>query len=89
MDAGEAPVGRDLYQVGSPVAVGHHVLHVLVEVQRVLVVREVPVVLAIEREVEQGLVEVVVAMTVATAAIWLGVVGLPVTVITGTFVLAG
>lgn len=91
MDAAEAPVRGDLYQVRSLVAVWHHVVDILVEVQYVLAVSKVPVVLAVERKVEEGLVEVeaVMAMTIATAAIRLGVVCLAVTVIVGTFVLIG
>lgn len=91
MDAAEAPVRGDLYQVWSLVAVGHHVIDVLVKVQRVLAVSKVPVVLAVEGKVEEGLVEVkaVVALTVASAAVWLGVISLPVTVIVGSFVFTG
>lgn len=91
MDAAEAPVGGDLYQVRPPVAVRHHLADVLVEVQRVLAVGEVPVVLGVEWEVEEGLVkvEVVLAMSVSAAAVSLGVIGLPVSVIVGTSVLAG
>lgn len=91
MDAAEAPVGSDLDQVRPPVAVGHHVVYILVKVQRVLAVGEIPVGFTVERKVKEGLVEVevVVAITVATAAIWLGVISLPITVIVGTFVLIG
>ena len=91
MDAAEAPVRGDLYQVRPLVAVRHHVVDVLVKVQRVLAVSKLSVVLAVEGEVEEGLVKVkvVVAMAVATAAIWLGVIGLPVTVIICTFFFAG
>lgn len=91
MDTAEAPVRGDLDQVWSLVAVRHHVVDILVKVQYVLAVSKVPVVLAVEGEVEEGLVEVkaVVAMTIATAAIRLGVIGLPVTVIIGTFVFIG
>lgn len=91
MDAAEAPVRGDLYQVWSFVAVGHHVVDVLVEVQYVLAVSEVSVVLAVEGKVEEGLikVKVVLAVTVATAAVWLSVISLPITVIITTFVLVG
>lgn len=91
MDAAEAPVRGDLYQVWSFVAVGHHVVDVLVEVQYVLAVCKVPVVLAVEGKVEEGLIKVkaVVAMTVATTAVWLSVISLPITVIIATFVFIG
>lgn len=91
MDAAEAPVRGDLYQVWSLVAVRHHVIDILVEVQYVLAVSKIPVVLVVEGKVEEGLVEVkaVMAMTVATAAIWLGVISLSITVKTGPFVLIG
>lgn len=89
MDAAEAPVRGDLYQVRPLVAVGHHVVDILIKVQYVLAVSKVPVVLAVKRKVEEGLVEVkaVMAMTMAAAAVWLSVIGLSVTVIVGTFVL--
>lgn len=68
MDAAEAPVRGDLDQVWSLVAVGHHVVDILVKVQYVLAVSKVPVVLAVEGKVEEGLVEVkaVMAMTFQT-----------------------
>lgn len=91
MDAAEAPVRGDLYQVGSLVALRHHVTDILVKVQCVLAVSKISVVLAVEGKVEERLVKVkaVVAMTIATVAIWLGVVSLPVTVIIGPFVFIG
>lgn len=91
MDAAEAPVRGDLYQVWSLVAVRHHVVDILIKVQCVLAVSKVPVVLAVERKVEKGLVKVkvVVAVTVASTAIWLGVISLPITVIIETLVFIG
>lgn len=91
MDAAEAPVGGDLYQVWPLVAVGHHIIDILVKVQYVLAVSKVPVVLAVEGKIEEGLVKVeaVMAMTVATTAVWLSVISLPITVIIATFVFIG
>ena len=91
MDAAEAPVRGDLYQVRSLVAVRHHVVDILVKVQCVLAVSKVPVVLAVERKVEEGLIKVkaVVAVTVATTAVWLGVISLPIMVVIGTLVFVG
>lgn len=91
MDAAEAPVRGDLYQVGPSVAVGHQLVDVLVEVQRVPAVTKVSVGLAVEREVEEGFikVEAVLAMAVATATVRLAVIHLPVVVVSGTFVLIG
>lgn len=91
MDAAEAPVRGDLYQIRPLVAFWHHVVHILVKVQRVLAVSKVPVVLAVEGKVEEGLikVEAVVAMSIAVTAVWLGVIGLPVTVVIGALVLTG
>lgn len=91
MDAAEAPVRGDLDQVRPLVAVGHHIVDVLVKVQYVLAVGKVPVVLAVEGEIEEGLVEVkaVVAMTIAAAAVRLGVISLPVAIEIGTFVFIG
>lgn len=91
MDAAETPVRGDLYQVRSLVAVRHHVVDILVKVQCVLAVSKVPVVLAIERKIEEGLVKVkaVVALTVATTSVWLGVISLPIMIIIGTLVFIG
>lgn len=91
MDAGEAPIGGDLYQVGPLVAVRNHVVDVVVEVKGVLVVAKVSLVLVVEREVKEGLikVEVVMAMAIMTAAIRLGVISLPITVIVGPFIFTG
>lgn len=91
MDAAEAPVRGDLYQVGSLVAVRYHVVDILVKVQRVLAVCKVSVVLAVEGKIKEGLVKVkaVVAMSIATTTVWLGVISLPITVIIGTFVFTG
>lgn len=91
MDAAETPVRGDLYQVGSLVAVRHHVVDILVKVQRVLIVSKVSVVLAAEGKVKEGLVKVeaVLAMSVMAATVWLGVIGLPISVIIGTFVFTG
>lgn len=91
MDAAEAPVRGDLYQVWSLVAVRYHIVDILVKVQYVLAVSKVSVVLAVEGKIKEGFIEVkaVMAMTIATAAVWLGVVCLPITVIVGTFVIIG
>lgn len=91
MDAAEAPVRGYLYQVRSLVAVRHHVVDILVEVQCVLAVSKVPVVLAVEGKVEEGLIEVeaVPAMCIATVAVRLGIVSLPIAVIIGAFLFAG
>lgn len=91
MDAAEAPVRGDLDQVWPLVAIGHHVVHILVEVQYVLAVSKVPVVLAVEGEVEERLIKVkaVLAVTVAATAVRLSVVSLPVAVVIGTFVFVG
>lgn len=91
MDAAEAPVRGDLYQVRPLVAVRHHVVDILIKVQYVLAVSKVSVVLAVEGKVEEGLVKVkaVMAVAVATAAIWLSVISLPITVIVVTFVFIG
>lgn len=88
MDAAEAPVRGDLYQVRSLVAVRHHVVDILVKVQYVLAVSKVSVVLAVEGKVEEGLVKVkaIMAVTVTAAAIWLSVICLPITVIVVTFI---
>lgn len=91
VDAAEAPVGGDLDQVGPPEAAGHHLVDVLVKVQRVLAVGEVAAVLA-EGEAEEGPVEVKVAVVlavVATVAVRLSVVRLSVAVIGGSLLLAG
>lgn len=89
MDAAEAPVRCDLYQVGPLVAVRHHVVDVLVEVQDVLVVGEVLVAVAVEREVEEGLlkVEAVVLIAVVAASVRVGVVSLAVTIEVAALVL--
>lgn len=91
MDAAEAPVRGDLYQVRSPVAVGHHIVYILVKVQDVLAVSKVPLVLAAIRKVEEGLLKVkgVMAVAVVTAAIWLSVFCLPITVIIVSLVFVG
>ena len=91
MDAAEAPVRGDLYQVWSLGAVRHHVIDILLKVQRVLAVSKVPMGLAVEGKVVEGLVEVkgVLVLTIATIAVWLGVISLPITVIIGTFVFTG
>lgn len=91
MDAAEAPVRGNLYKVRPLVAVRHHLVDILVKVQRVLAVSKVSVVFAVERKVEEGLVKVktVVALAIATVAIWLGIVCLSVTVVVGTFILTG
>lgn len=91
MDAAEAPVRGDLDQVGPPVAVRHQLVDILVEVQREPAVAKISVGLAVEREVEEGFIEVeaVLALAVATAAVWLTVVRLPVAVVNGSFVLVG
>lgn len=92
MDAAEAPVGRDLYQVRSLVAVRHHLVDILVKVQRVLAVSKVPLVLAVKGKVEEGLIKIkaFLALTVATVAtVWLRVISLPITVVVGTFVFTG
>ena len=92
MDAAEAPVGSDLYQVRSLVAVRHHLVDILVKVQRVLAVSKVPLVLAVKGKVEEGLIKIkaFLALTVATvAAVWLRVISLPITVVIGTFVFTG
>lgn len=88
VDAAEAPVRGDLYQVRPPVAVGHHIVHILVKVQDVFAVSKVPLVLAAVREVEEGLLKVkgVMAVTVVTAAIWLSVLCLPITVVIASLV---
>ena len=88
MDAAEAPVGGDLDQVRPLEAAGDHVVHVLVEVQRILAVREVPAVL-VEGEVEEGLVKVKVAVAMAVLAVGLGVIRLSVSVVGGALLLAG
>lgn len=82
MDAAEAPVRRDLDQVRPLEAVWHDVVDVLVEVQDVLVVGKVLLAVAVEREVEEGLlkVEAVVLIAVVAASVRVGVVSLAVTV---------
>lgn len=82
MDAAEAPVRCDLYQVRPLEAVRHYVVDVLVEVQDVLVVGKVLLAVAVEREVEEGLlkVEAVVVIAVVAAPVWVGAVSLAVTV---------
>lgn len=91
MDAAEAPVRGDLDQVGSPVAVGHHIVHILVEVQDVFAVSKIPLVLAAVREVEEGLLKVksVMAVTVVAATICLSVLRLPITVVVVSLVFVG
>lgn len=91
MDAAEAPVRGDLDQVWSPVAVGHHIVHILVEVQDVFAVSKVPLVLAAIREVEEGVLKVkgVMAVAVVAAAIRLGVLCLPITIIVVSLVFVG
>lgn len=91
MDTAEAPVGGDFDQVRSFEAVRHHVIHILVEVQSVLAVGKLPVALIVEWEVEEGLVEVevVVAVTVVTMTIRLGVISLAIPVIVGSLLLIG
>lgn len=82
MDAAEAPVRRDLYQVRPLEAVRHHVVDVLVEVQDVLVVGKVLLAVAVEREVEERLlkVEAVVLIGVVAATVRVGVVSLAIAV---------
>lgn len=91
MDAAEAPVRGDLYQVRPPVAVRHHVVDVLVEVQDVLAVGKVALAAAVEREVEEGVLEVeaVVVIAVVAASVRVGVVRLAVTVEIAALVLVG
>lgn len=91
VDAAEAPVRGDLYQVRSPVAVGHHIVYILVKVQDVLAVGKVPLVLAAVRKVEEGLLKVkgVMAMAIVTAAVRLSVFCLPITVIIASLVFIG
>lgn len=91
MDAAEAPVRSDLYQVRPPVAVWHHVVDVLVKVQDVLAVGKVPLVLVVEGKVEEGLLKVkaVMVVAVATASVRMSVVSLPVTVEIATLVFIG
>lgn len=91
MDAAEAPVRGDLYQVRPPVAFRHHVVDILVKVQDVLAVGKVPLVLVVEGEVEEGLLKVkaVVVIAVATASVRMSVVSLPVTVEIATLVFIG
>lgn len=91
VDAAEAPVRRDLYQVGSPVAVRHHIVHILVKVQRIFAVGKVPLILVVKGKVEERLVEVkvVLASAVSTAAIRLSVIRLPIEVIICSFVFTG
>lgn len=82
MNAAEAPVRCDLYQVRPLVAVRHHVVDVLVEVQDVLVVGEVLLAVAVEREVKERLfkVEAFILIAPGAASVWVGVVSLAVTV---------
>ncbi len=91
VDAAEAPVRGDLYQVRPLVAVGHYIVDILVKVQYVFAVSKVSVVLAVKGEVEEGLIKVkaVMAMTVVTTAVRLSVISLPVTVIISPFVITG
>lgn len=91
MDAAEAPVRGNLDQVRSSVAVGHHLVYILVEVQDVLAVSKVPLVPAAVGKVEEGLIKVkcVMAVAVVTAAIWLSVVCLPITVIIASLLFVG
>lgn len=89
MDAAEAPVRCDLYQVRPLEAVRHYVVDILVEVQDVLVVCKVLLAVAIEWEVEEGLlkVEAVLLIAVMCASVRVGVVSLAVTVEITAFVL--
>ena len=91
VDTAETPVGCDFDQVRSLIAVRHHVIHILVEVQSVLAVGKLPVALIVEWEVEEGLVEVevVVAVTIVTMTIRLGVISLAIPVIVGSLLLIG
>lgn len=91
MDAAEAPVRGDLYQVRPPVAVRNHVVDILVKVQDVLAVSKVPLVLVVEGEVEEGLLKVkaVVVIAVATASVRMSVISLPVTIKIATLVFIG
>lgn len=91
VDAAEAPVRGDLYQVRSPVTVGHHIVYILVKVQDVPAVSKVPLVLVAIRKVEEGLLKVKVVMTMAvvTAAIRLSVFCLSISVIIVSLVFVG
>lgn len=91
MNAAEAPIRGDLDQVWPLVAVRHHVTDVLIEVQNVPAVSKVPVVLAIEGKIEEGLVKIkaVMARTIATAAIRLGVISLSITIVICPFFFIG
>lgn len=91
MDTAEAPVRGDLYQVWSLVAVRHNLIDILAKVQCVLAVSKVAIVLAVEGKIEEGFVEVkvVMAMSIASTTVWLGVISLSVSVVVHTFVFTG
>ena len=71
VDAGEAPLGRDLNQVGPLEAVGHYIVVILSEVEHVLAVGEVA---AGAREMEEGFVEVEAVLVAMETLSWLAVV---------------
>lgn len=71
VDAGEAPLGRDLDQVRPLEAVRHHLVIVLGEVEQVLGVGEV---VTGAREVEEGVVEVEAVVETMETVRWLAVV---------------